>query len=110
MFADIPRRFYDQSLKARGSNVIERLNFLVGWYEKTSKNSASDGFQREFLSVMGSISDELRSLVGQEDAEQAVQDVRSYLSSAHDKYVMSKSSPEREAYAYLCVELSGIIG
>lgn len=43
----------DQAIRPRGNTTREKLQFMVSWYEKASKNDANDPFQRRFLDATG---------------------------------------------------------
>lgn len=43
----------DQAIRPRGNTTREKLQFMVSWYEKTSKNDANDPWQRRFLDATG---------------------------------------------------------
>jgi formate dehydrogenase maturation protein FdhE len=43
----------DQAIRPRGNTTREKLQFMVNWYEKASKNDANDPYQRSFLDATG---------------------------------------------------------
>jgi hypothetical protein len=43
----------DQAIRPRGNTTREKLQFMVNWYEKTSKNDSNDSWQRRFLDATG---------------------------------------------------------
>lgn len=106
--AAIPQRFHSQAVKSRGSNALEKLNYLLAWYEKSSTHDGSDGFQREFLRLTGEIAKNLRSILIQDTSELTQQAVLAYVPLAYQGYMESTSSAHREAYAYLTIELNNI--
>jgi hypothetical protein len=106
--SSIPQRFHSQAVKSRGTNALEKLNYLITWYEKSSTHDGSDGFQREFLRLTGEIAKNLRSILIQDTPELTQQAVLAYVPISYQGYMTSTSSAHREAYAYLTIELNNI--
>lgn len=72
----------EQAIRPRGNTTRERLQFMVNWYEKTSKNDANDSYQRRFLDATGSWVAEGKSILANSDEnlkdaiESHLQDIR----------------------------------
>jgi len=104
---EIPNNISKQAVKARGTNINEKINYLLNWYIDAAnpRTAPTEKYQIDFLKIMGEHGQILKNLLLNDNEEVTKNAIVAYVPVALSNYKRERHKPYKDFYAYLTVEL-----